>query len=218
MKLYTERFPSAEMRWFFRGKIPDIIHEWKHAVGQFRDEPQRIDTYLLLSGSNQIGLKLREGNLEFKYFVSSDQSTLQLGNLTGRLSYWEKLSMKLENSSLSSVDYPDIIEVAKERFLKFFRWDPLENKLKTGNTENIGAQLEVSKLIILGESFWTFGIEAQTGNDNYDLMRGIIRQTIELITTLQESHPVTFPVDSIDEASYPEFLQKLLHQKLSSCR
>ena len=58
---------TAELRWFFRGSPPDAVAAWFDAAAA--QAPQiRSDTYLVLPGTDALGVKIRGGaaNLEFK--------------------------------------------------------------------------------------------------------------------------------------------------------
>ncbi|HEV7862505.1 MAG TPA: hypothetical protein VGR20_07380, partial [Acidimicrobiia bacterium] len=58
---------TAELRWFFRGPPPGPVVAWFERAA---DPPQtRSDSYLVLPGTDALGLKVRGGTTRFELKV-----------------------------------------------------------------------------------------------------------------------------------------------------
>lgn len=59
---------TAELRWFFRGSPPAAVAAWFDAAAAAPPPEVRSDAYLVLPGTDALGVKVRGGtaNLEFK--------------------------------------------------------------------------------------------------------------------------------------------------------
>lgn len=60
-------YPTAEVRWFHRGKVPLDVMAWFLRLHGEPEEPgHRVDYYLRLSDADALGIKLRDGRIEIK--------------------------------------------------------------------------------------------------------------------------------------------------------
>src|SRR5258708_7313233 len=83
---------TAELRWFFRGPAPAAVVAWFEAA---TDPPQgRSDAYLVLPGTDVLGVKIRGGTIRFEIKLRPrPPSPLALpGGVSGQLEEWQRWS------------------------------------------------------------------------------------------------------------------------------
>jgi hypothetical protein len=85
-------YHSAEVRWFFRGRLPGDMRLWFEAGRLAPTEPQRTDDYLLLPGCVTTSVKLRDGRFEVKALTQSPSSMTYRNGISGLKDAWVKWS------------------------------------------------------------------------------------------------------------------------------
>jgi hypothetical protein len=83
---------TAELRWFFHGPAPVPVEGWFEKTA---DPPQqRSDMYLVLSGTDALGVKIRGGTTKFelKLRPRPGQRLGLPGGVTGQLEEWQRWS------------------------------------------------------------------------------------------------------------------------------
>lgn len=83
---------TAELRWFFRRTPPPPVEAWFEKLA---DPPQtRTDLYLVLPGTDALGVKIRGGTsrFELKLRPSPGQPLGLPGGVTGQLEEWQRWS------------------------------------------------------------------------------------------------------------------------------
>lgn len=163
-------YPSCEIRWFFAGP-PEGLLAWFDSLGMRFDGPagaQRVDHYLLIANGDNMGIKLREGNVEVKH------RTARLGewdfpdiDAKGMAEHWIKWSFRLDQADALSQHLiregrPEWIAVAKERlgYTYHFQEGGPALRLPLGNWAPEGCQVELTRIGVRGKAFYTFGLEA----------------------------------------------------------
>ena len=88
--------PSAEVRWFFRGRPPAGVEEWFCGSKLCKEETARVDRYVLLPGSSEVGVKVRDGQkFEVKARTKPPKPfALATGASLGRQDEWVKWSLE----------------------------------------------------------------------------------------------------------------------------
>lgn len=83
---------SAELRWFFRRPPPRPVVDWFQAAADPPDT--RSDVYLLLPGTDALGVKIRGGTTRFELKLRPrPPRTVRLpGGTTGELEEWQRWS------------------------------------------------------------------------------------------------------------------------------
>jgi len=84
---------TAELRWFFRKPPPQPVVDW---FAKTSDPPTtRRDCYLLLPGTDALGVKVRGGTtrLELKLRPRPPQPLRLPGGVTGQLEEWQRWSL-----------------------------------------------------------------------------------------------------------------------------
>ena len=144
---------TAELRWFFRRPPPQPVVDWFEK----RTEPPetRSDVYLVLPGTDALGVKIRGGttNFELKLRPRPPQRLGLPGGITGHLEEWQRWSFSRPGISrlFPRLGLPKAhwVEVRKERRLTTlpFRGDA-------------GCQVEITALETQGQQWTTVGFEA----------------------------------------------------------
>jgi len=164
-------YPTAEVRWFYPGKIPKkVLTGYIQAGREPTLFPTRTDHYLTTSGRDDLGIKLREGFLEIKQ--RSDFYGIHQFNqdVSGAIESWQKVRVKLSqiDSELAAhgffSDGDNWIAVRKRRWLR--RCQVMEIREIVEVPMSIdranGCEWELSQIYI-GESenpWWSIAFEA----------------------------------------------------------
>ncbi len=160
-------FQTAEIRWFFKGDIPKEILDWFYDTGFEPDkQAQRTDYYLILPDNDSLGIKLREGSLEFKQRFGKSEEFIFDNSIGGYLEYWQKWSFELTDYPAVINDIPTYPEswigVVKERSLQMFgiSEDGKIFQSPTGVFLHNGCGWELTKIQIKGrnEKWWSSSI------------------------------------------------------------
>jgi len=156
-------FQSAEIRWFFKGNIPEKISLWFADLdGIFEKQETRTDQYLLLKNTNSLGIKIREGKFEIKERHTRARKTLTTGNIEGDVEVWTKWSFDSDvgEQSLARSIKGEFIPVEKTRELQKYIFDSKGN-ISRGfdNYRSNGCNLELTKVILNNQLWWTLGLE-----------------------------------------------------------
>lgn len=201
-------FNSAEIRWFIKGNIPPEVSLWFHSIAKgVIVQPARSDLYLALPDSETLGIKMREGKLEFKQAGGGKNKKWEHDKVSGEIEFWQKWSFLLND--LNAPDnileaYPDSwISVHKERMLHIYK-PSASGKPEPGEQgafyENgCGVELTQLHLPVKNEAWWTFGFEAF---GQLEQMHATLLQVVEHILSVPG-----YPVMKIeDSCSYPAWL------------
>ncbi len=171
-------YPSYEARWFFSDP-PEGLIAWfasRNMVFYGPKAAKRVDHYLLIDGGTNIGIKLREGNIEAKHLVNSlgERQFPEL-DIKGTVEYWIKWSFTLDGADEQSQDIikegrPHWIDVAKERmaYIYHFREDGEMKEAPLNEQVPEGCQVELTRLLIKNQNYHTFGLEAFSAKGNLE--------------------------------------------------
>lgn len=177
-----DNFQTIEVRWFYRGEVPARIGYWFEKVGlKLEKEDCRSDVYLR-SSSPDVGVKLRQGNLEVKY-RQAEIGRLEIDGLDSSVELWSKWICADDNGQLTPTqlaDKPGWLKVDKIRDRRLFRVEfDRDIELIQVITPTAGiAAIELTKLQVCGQNWWTLACE-YFGND-----LEIDRQFLPLVTKL----------------------------------
>jgi len=163
---------TTEIRWFFPGRIPDHLYDWhNNKKGLFENQHPRTDVYLFLPDQNNLGIKLREGRIEFKKRLSIHDDYLVSG-LSGNVETWIKWSIKVEDDldpfNHLFDDSSNWVKIRKKRYLQ--KYKIIENHKFVAHPRGIfpqeGLALELSELDINDQPCWTLGLESYGNPEN----------------------------------------------------
>jgi len=143
-------FYSLETRWFLSGKLPDAVLSWFTTSKNIHQTEERRDYYLYQPDITQTGIKMREGQAEYKVLVD-DFGTFQTEHCAGQLQYFKKWSFDLQRTqeTLSGTlrDHTEWVPVDKKRWLRDIEY------------EKSRCSLELSELQIAGRTCWSICFE-----------------------------------------------------------
>lgn len=144
---------TAELRWFFRRPPPQPVLHWFEKVA---DPPEtRSDVYLVLPGTDALGVKIRGGTtaFELKLRPRPPQRLGVPGGITGQLEEWQRWS--LPRTAISRL-FPRLglpkahwLEVRKQRRLTTIPY-----------REDAGCRVELTALTTQGQEWTTIGFES----------------------------------------------------------
>lgn len=200
---------TTEIRWFFEGSLHSNVLEWFCRRGHWLREAPREDLYLLLPGTDSVGVKLRQGRLEVKA-ATGPPSVLRLPlDASGISRSW----VKWTSPSAVPERWADLLAsepgywlpVVKERWLRRFL---LENGRvvepePTSEYPLEGCSAEVGKVRAAGSSWWSLALEAFGPPSETD-------QILKAVAThfFHVSEPPR-PLAVADSVSYPAWIRRL---------
>lgn len=203
-------FQTAEIRWFFKGDIPKEVLDWFYDTDFEPDkQAQRTDYYMILPDNDSLGIKLREGRLEFKQRFGMSEEFIFDKSIGGCLEYWQKWSFELADYTAVINDiqtYPESwIGVVKDRSLQMFSISE-DGKIFQSPTDVLshnGCGWELTKLHIKGknEKWWSIGFEALGNEDQF-------RNTLVMIADHILSTSKGILLDLSNSFGYPNWLQQ----------
>ena len=176
-------YPSCEIRWFFSVPPTGLI-AWFAEPARLDSlyTPGRTDHYLLVANGENIGVKLREGNVEAKHRVTTlGEWAFPLVGARGVAEHWIKWSFRLDEAdSLShkiiEEGNDNWIAVVKERlgYVYHFSEDGTIREAPIGEWAPEGCQVELTQIQVKGRTCHTFGLEAfsESGQLEGNLRRG----------------------------------------------
>jgi hypothetical protein len=161
---------TLEVRWFGPGPPPEGITRRFDALGA--PGPQgRVDTYLVLPGTDDLGVKLRDGGaaLECKLRQHDFGDTKVAGAVAGNLERWQKWSFPVEDATCRAAELglpaAALVEVDKRRRLVTYRLAPDGSAAPGGGREGDGCSVEITSLTVHGTEWWSLGFEAFGSQD-----------------------------------------------------
>lgn len=185
-------FSSAELRWFIKGDIPTSVEDWfnNFDVPPITQMP-RTDYYLRLPDSKFIGIKMREGRLEFKQRLGTTGQIHTGNGLNGIIEYYQKWSFSAHNINAitETIDTysDDWLGVKKFRRLHAYKIDGSNIPRQAADLEysGNGCILEITNIILEGqqENWWTLGFESY---GDVDLLESSLLSTVGLIADNNE--------------------------------
>jgi hypothetical protein len=160
-------FPTVEVRWFYRGQVPLEVEAWFHqGAGRVEIHASREDHYLRLRDTYELGIKLRQGQIEIKQRVLRPGLVRFHERVSGIVEHWRKWSFQLAEpyTALSSIAVPTAswIPVRKERMLRTYRLtiDTGVVPVSSSQSSPEGCELELSKVHVVEQDWWTLAFEA----------------------------------------------------------
>lgn len=213
-------FRSKEIRWFFKEENAQISNWFKERGLFFHSTRPRTDYYYVLVNSIDVGLKLREGKIEYKHKLNEIEDELLHRNAQGNFENWVKWSFNVEKGDvvqeiiLGRNSPGSWIKVYKERVgVKVYN-----NKNKKSLFVNLGehlddgCQVEYTRIIVNGQEWHTFGLEyfgSKIVEPDTNLLDSLLGDT-ELGKQDAMSYPEFFHSEILNEAFLKENVVPLL--------
>lgn len=198
---------TAEIRWFLPGALPANLLNWlSRQEGTFDDQPVRNDLYLLLPAQEDLGIKLREGRMEFKKRTAVNGEFISK-TLSGNVETWVKWSIEAGESIRPDLphfsDPKHWISIEKKRYLQKYAISP-EGELHlpppAGYPEK-GIAVELSDLRMKGSAWWTFGLEC------FGKPEDVYKDLLSHISRLSAGYPEADPGQS-RSLGYPAWISR----------
>ncbi|MBE9224830.1 hypothetical protein IQ264_05025 [Phormidium sp. LEGE 05292] len=199
---------TSEIRWFYQGTTPPAIENW-FIADVLRENCQNLeereDWYLLIPGCEFLGVKLRQQRLETKLRVTELGIWQLRNNVIGAAEKW--LKSTCEDGKIESLITPDVIAkgqwVKVEKVRSQIRYlvanDYSLTPTSTDQTSQEGCNVELTKIIINDNHWWTLGFEASGTDDK-------LKDNLE---TVAKKIFQTFPeqeLNLVDSYAYPKWL------------
>ena len=200
----VDNFKTIEVRWFYPGTLPDDVFDWFDGLGEpLANADTRTDIYLQ-SSSPDMGIKLRQGNLEVKY-RQAKLGSIALDRLAiNQVEQWSKWICIDDLAGLTPTkvaDKPGWLEVNKIRYQRLYQVNFDDNiqliPITTPMANSTG--IEVTQLQVAGHTYWT--IACEYFGDRIEL----VSEFLPLVKSLMFGFPGSIYPPSIS-CGYPEWL------------
>lgn len=155
---------TLEARWFAPGRPPDALTRRFDDLGV--PGPQgRTDTYLYLSGTDDLGVKLREGGTAFELKLRQhDFGETKLAGVAGHLERWQKWSFPVTDAACQAAGFglpvESWVEVEKNRRLITYRLAADGTVFPVAARQGDGCSVEITSLVTNHSEWWSLGFEA----------------------------------------------------------
>ncbi|TBW25783.1 hypothetical protein [Gramella sp. KN1008] len=159
-------FSSKEIRWFTKNEDKVISIWFSQKKIDFNNAATRTDFYLPLPGKEDIGIKLREGNIEIKHRIAEPEKGQFSKNTQGYFERYTKWSFSTPSDDLLTRQIIhekryDWLEVKKERMGLKLKEEtngkidllPIDRQI------DYGCQIEYTRITINNRTWFTFGLE-----------------------------------------------------------
>lgn len=192
-------YQTKEIRWFFKTENTQIQSWFENH--ELNSPSIREDLYLQLNDEN-IGVKLREGTIEVKHRTRARSKGSLNTDVWGCFEKWSKWSFEAKNNDplllqINQGIYKRWISVEKERLaLQLTEMNGRMKLFSLSQALDYGCQIEYTKLKIMGEKWYTFGLE-WFGSTHVELQTSLISQILGSTKLAIK-----------DSISYPAFLSE----------
>ncbi len=222
---------TREVRWFFDGSLiatNPAVADWfagandgSAFVRPVHRHEWRVDCYLCLPTTRDVGIKLRQGRLEIKGCHARVGVRRLAADVEGEVSCWTKWAIGGSgwSNDLERKTCPAglaTLRIAKQRMQRSVRLtDRGFSEVTPGQEAGAGLQMELTRLQVAGageellragvprkDTHWTLGFEA--------FPDGLLCRALfeNVVLHLLEGCPAR-PLRAASSMSYPEWLQRL---------
>ncbi|HSE42081.1 MAG TPA: hypothetical protein VLH08_15050 [Acidobacteriota bacterium] len=222
----NKRSPLAtvELRWFFQGTVAEYpaLMKWYESAEPFEKDAavkppewkSRIDNqpdiYLLTPGSNDLGIKWREGLLQIKGRVAAEEERIFSGIHQGKIEHWIKWScgqlpaaykhLFTQNQQSGIITVP----VQKIRTLRKIALTEKPIEVDVSTDVHRAIEMELSNITVAGKEFCSLGFEAYP--DDSALNATFTSLVESFLKDLKEIH-----LSATQSKSYPAWLRGTLN-------
>jgi hypothetical protein len=159
-----DNFQTIEVRWFYPGVLPDRIFKWFNKKGEPIDKIDTRADFYLQSQSPDLGVKLRQGNLEVKY-RQQDLGKIAIDRFTlAQVEQWSKWICINDTSALhptTIASKPGWIKVDKIRYQRLYQVEFTDTLqlMPISSPQADAAAIEITQLQVQGQTWWTLACE-----------------------------------------------------------
>jgi hypothetical protein len=201
-------YPTAEVRWFVEGPLPDPVARWFRAVAGDHFWEERTDRYVRPMSADGLGVKGRTGNLEVKRLAEVVGTEALGADAVGRVECWRKWSFPLASDAALRDGAGDWVPVAKRRQKGTFavREDRVE-RVRREARMGPGCSLEVAEVGAEERTWWSVSLEAFGSYDE-----SVLTELLRRVAGHVFAEP-PFDLTAAHSMSYPAWLWKLAGER-----
>jgi len=201
---------SSEVRWFYHHKVTVLVKSWFCGSRLCKEEEARTDQYLVMKGSNEVGVKIRGGQgFEIKARTKMPQPfSLATGASVGRQDAWVKWSLDNPEAvgRLLAIEgnSSEWVTVTKKRWLRQFHVGPAGEIEETDANAEMehGCNAELCELDICGSQWWSLAFESFGEVNRATNLEQVTRHFLKVL-------PSGLALTERDSMAYPEWLGRL---------
>ncbi len=199
-----DNFQTIEVRWFYPGALPDEVRQWFNPLGESLEKIDTRSDFYLQSQALDIGVKLRQGNLEVKYRQQNLGTIAIEGVENSQVEQWSKW-ICIDRSSggitpTNTAGKPGWLKVDKIRDRRLYRVDFADSVQLTqiaSPTADIAA-IELTQLQLQSQIWWTIACEYFGDNISIDRFGVLVRSLLDGYPTSISTIPIS--------CGYPQWL------------
>jgi len=200
---------SMEVRWFLPGAIPEELNQWfEQDQTEAISQEEREDRYLCLPKRQELGIKLREGNLEIKRQLDDRGVQKIAKGIKGRIEKWLKWSFTLDsqdeeqtNLSASQKAWIVVKKIRRSKTYRVTSHGEIE-VVKAGKELDQGCHIELTELSALEQEWYSLGFEAFGQEDALEKM---LQRALEVALTTSDLPSLK----AKQSYGYPKWLSRL---------
>jgi len=160
---------TAEIRWFIAGTAPPDVLDWFHQNAPQPEPPaSRTDYYFrLFSGTDTLGIKLREGRLEVKQRVYQYGVVHLHPYVVGAMEEWHKWGFSLAEAEnflpaikMSPSSWIEVNKTRQQQMYQITGDDTQIVPVAADSPAEQGCSFELTHITVAGKAWWTLGFEA----------------------------------------------------------
>jgi hypothetical protein len=201
---------SIEIRWFYKGQIPNKLYQL-FSNSNLQTKPElRTDYYLLIENCDSLGIKLRNSRLEIKWLKKREHFDFSKKNIEGNQERWIRWEWNDTNSFNEILRFIQVnkdnpwVKIDKKRIQKKF--SIFDNSLVEIPLENahFDFSIELTQLKVYEHLWWSIGCDTfQNKND--------VRFFIQLIEQYTDEQ-FRKSLKSDSSYGYPKWISKIVSQ------
>jgi hypothetical protein len=201
---------TDEIRWFYPQPMPPEVKSWFCSSRLCQEETLRTDQYLVLAGSNEVGVKVRGGEkFEIKARTLAPEPLMLLtGASVGFRDSWVKWTLEDCDAALKmaavGTGSSEWVPVSKQRWLRKFQIATSGQVEETDADAVIehGCRAELSEVDVRDSRWWTLALESFGDTDRRADLERFARHFLRIL-------PRGLVLGELTSMAYPEWLNRL---------
>jgi hypothetical protein len=201
---------TIEIRWFYKGEIPNKLYE-RFSNSKLQIKPElRTDYYLLIENCDSLGIKLRNSRLEIKWLKKRERVNMLEKDIGGNQERWIRWEWNDTDSFNEILGFIQInkdnpwVKIDKKRIQKKF--GIFDNSLVEIPQENIhfDFSMELTQLKVYESFWWSIGLDSFQGKYDVHFLEQLIEQYID--------EQFWKDLKSTSSYGYPQWISKIVLQ------
>lgn len=192
--------PTLEVRWFLKGQLPTDLHRWFVEESTDPIDPEAREDWYLYAKHHELGVKLRQGNLEIKQRVGSRGTCKLAKRVRGRVEKWVKWHFSIEQASGEAALSEPVglwIPVQKKRWSRHYAVaaETVEAVQDVDPSEQ-GCSLELSDLQVHDQRWYSLCFETFGSNNLEQNLECVVRHVVKSmgLPVLKARHSGGYPI------------------------